>query len=338
MSGKQHQGQANHGPPVLLGSSAIKPPERKGLEKFTYMLYDPKAGTILTRTPKSWFLITVFYIILYSFLSGFWYGLLQIFLMNISLDEPRYILSQSLIGVNPGVGVRPTHHAEEVGTSIFALDLKFDGVAVGSEASTGSLGYATRLKNFLKPYEEKNPDGVDCSAVDDGEYHKATDTFCRFNLTTIGACGRFPYGYAPSGGKVSPCVLLKLNRIWGLKPEPIVEEADWPADATPAFKDRVMGTNDGKRIFVDCRGEYPADEEVLENGGIAYYPEDQGIPLKYFPFVNKAHTQNALVAVQFKDLPVGQLVHIECRAYYKGVVYSRKEKEGFVRFELLVSP
>ena len=48
-------------PPPLMGATAIRPPERVGAEKYTYILYDPKNGTILTRTPKSWALIILFY-------------------------------------------------------------------------------------------------------------------------------------------------------------------------------------------------------------------------------------------------------------------------------------
>merc|ERR1712001_456737 len=65
----------------MLGAVAIKPPgwDRTGLEAFRYFLYDPDNGTILSRTPKSWALITIFYCIYYSCLAAFWYVCLLIF-------------------------------------------------------------------------------------------------------------------------------------------------------------------------------------------------------------------------------------------------------------------
>ena len=67
----------------MLGAVAIKPPgwDRTGLEAFRYFLYDPDNGTILSRTPKSWALITIFYCIYYSCLAAFWYVCLLIFFL-----------------------------------------------------------------------------------------------------------------------------------------------------------------------------------------------------------------------------------------------------------------
>ena len=55
--------------PKLLGGTAIKPPERHGWEKISYLIYDKDTGEILTRTPKSWALIFIFYVIYYSLLG-----------------------------------------------------------------------------------------------------------------------------------------------------------------------------------------------------------------------------------------------------------------------------
>ena len=57
--------------PIPIGCSAIKPVERHGLEALKHFLYDPDTGAILSRTPKSWALITIFYIIYYTCLSIF---------------------------------------------------------------------------------------------------------------------------------------------------------------------------------------------------------------------------------------------------------------------------
>ena len=90
----------------LLGAVAIKPPgwDRTGLEAFRYFLYDPDNGTILSRTPKSWALITIFYTIYYSCLAAFWYACLLIFFTTLpaATDGPKWQQEGSLIGINPG--------------------------------------------------------------------------------------------------------------------------------------------------------------------------------------------------------------------------------------------
>jgi len=120
-------------PPPLMGATAIRPPERHGMEKYTHILYDPKNGTFLTRTPKSWALITLFYLVYYSCLAGFWMACMTIFLkIQIQVPsntnpnaKPTWMLQASIIGKNPGLGVRPAQTAEEVDSGIFALDNEF---------------------------------------------------------------------------------------------------------------------------------------------------------------------------------------------------------------------
>merc|ERR1712150_395432 len=63
------------------------------------------------------------------------------------------------------------------------------------------------------------------------------------------------------------------------------------------------------------------------------------IPLKYFPYdkYRKDGKENPLVAIQFKDLdPLkGRLLHVICKAYYDGVIHSKKDKAGLVKFNVM---
>merc|ERR1712137_1118841 len=95
--------------PIPIGCSAIKPVERHGLEALKHFLYDPDTGAILSRTPKSWILITIFYIIYYSCLAAFWCGCLFIFGMTLpeKIEGPKWKQNGGLIGSNPGIGIRP---------------------------------------------------------------------------------------------------------------------------------------------------------------------------------------------------------------------------------------
>ena len=89
-----------------LGGTAIKPVgwDRTGWEAFRYMLWNPDTGEVLTRTPLSWFKITAFYCVYYSFLAAFWIGCMNIFFTTLPdpVDGPKWTQEGSLIGINPG--------------------------------------------------------------------------------------------------------------------------------------------------------------------------------------------------------------------------------------------
>ena len=91
----------------MLGAVAIKPEgwDRTGWEAFRYFIYDPNNGTVLSRTPKSWALITIFYTIYYSCLAAFWYVCLLIFFSTLpeAAEGPKWQQENSLIGINPGM-------------------------------------------------------------------------------------------------------------------------------------------------------------------------------------------------------------------------------------------
>merc|ERR1712130_557772 len=72
-----------------------------------------------------------------------------------------------------------------------------------------------------------------------------------------------------------------------------------------------------------------------------YNPANRGLPISYFPYMGKGPNANyhaPLVAVKIspKEGHGGQLIHIECRAYYDGVKHVTKTKEGMVMFELQI--
>jgi hypothetical protein len=64
--------------PPVLGSTAIKPVERSGWQAVKHFLYSPETGAFCSRTPKSWVLILSFFLLLYTFLAGFWFLMMQV--------------------------------------------------------------------------------------------------------------------------------------------------------------------------------------------------------------------------------------------------------------------
>ena len=75
--------------PTILGGTAIKPKERHGWEAVRYIIHNPETGEYFTRTPKSWALITLFYIVYYSLLACFWAGMLMLFLSTVEDQKPK---------------------------------------------------------------------------------------------------------------------------------------------------------------------------------------------------------------------------------------------------------
>jgi len=317
----------------LLGAVAIKPPgwDRTGWEAFGYFLYDPDNGTFLSRTPLSWLKITVFYTIYYSCLAAFWYTCLIIFFQTLPEESvgPKWTLKGSLIGENPGVGIRPLNRDVRIDSNMFKLQVVDDNKTPTDKDGEGDLNidYAVRAKKFLQVYE---------SEVNESLGYK------KFDLAEMGDCGSYPYGFVDDQKQpIKPCIFLKFNKIWGWDPKPITNEdfadnEDWPT----SFKDHFDALPDKDQIFVDCQGRYPADREALREG-MTYMPASQGFPAKYFPYQgDKENYHSPLVVVQFDTSKlsrfIGQLIHVECRAYYKGVIHTTKTKTGMVQFEVLL--
>lgn len=324
--------------PQLLGATAFKPPERHGFDIIKYLIYDKEKGEFFTRTPKSWFLITLFYCIYYCCLAAFWYGMLQLFFITLPLDRPKYELDENIIGSNPGVGLRPRQPDSSIDSSMLfirAFSQTGDQRASEDFETPSNIDWAKRYEKELKVYE--NMTNIEDCGPEGADGGKS----CKFDTSVLGKCGEFPYGYlSPDGAETaSPCVLLKVNRIFNWKPEPYDPaylEADQDPDDPIPEDVKTLITADVNNIYVNCEGENPADIEAVDDN-IEYFPDNRAISFKYFPY-NQAHNNyhSPLVAVKFNNLPVGQLVHVECKLWAKGLKHNRKDKVGGVRFEILL--
>ncbi len=61
-----------------LGMSAIRPIEYRGWTAFSRFCYNPDEGAFCSRTPKSWFLVLLYYACFLLCLFGFWFALMQV--------------------------------------------------------------------------------------------------------------------------------------------------------------------------------------------------------------------------------------------------------------------
>lgn len=331
----------------MMGGTAIKPVgwDRSFCESLQYIIYDPANGTILTRTPLSWLKITVFYCVYYSLLAGFWIGCLNIFFMTLPAGRPKWEQEASIIGNNPGVGVRPQSTDALIDSAMFVLkagnkDMRPTNKGQKDEGEGDkNIDYAYRMQKYLTQYT--NTELLrDCEV---NEINRETQG-CIFDMSVLGSCGQFPYGYVGNESSQSfaePCIFIKFNKIYNWEPTPIdpanLEDSAYD-DMSPDLKNKIVKSADHNMVWIDCFGRYAADKEAFQ---FEYYPQNQGIPIKYFPFKGKGRNYQApLIAVKFTDNKSawGQLQHIECRAWYEGVQHNTKDKAGLVQFEMHILP
>merc|ERR1711878_247730 len=205
------------------------------------------------------------------------------------------------------------------------------------KAEGGAIdGYQTwvdRAVEFVEGIKSKQ-DGVAleiCSTSNGASAEKA----CKFDTSQLGTCTDPEAAYKAG----SPCVYLKLNKIYDLTPTPytkaevakLTNEDDMPQ----SLRDHINAQSDDSQVWVECHGENPADAEALE-GKIKYYPETQGYPSYYFPYLHQDGYVSPIVAVQFENVPVNQLIHIECRAWALNIGYNRRDRIGINHLEIMV--
>lgn len=338
-------GQKEDDASKLLGGTAIKPKgwDRTGMEAFKYFLYNPDTGEVLTRTPLSWLKITGFYILYYCFLAGFWAACLQIFFLNLPSVEngPRWTLDSSMIGMNPGVGLRPAPSDKNIDSQMFYLKKSSANMTATDEFGEGELNidYAVRMENYIKKNYQAG-DGLE--VCQKNELRKEADKACSFDFGVLGDCGKYPYGYVNPGQKgfVNPCIFLKFNKIYNWEPVPVnVENIDQEeySDMTDKLKDIIKKAEDKNQIWLDCKGRFAADKERLD---MTFFPPSQGIPIKYFPFRGRDAYQPPLVAVRLNmnepQSTSGQLIHVQCKAWFEGVVHNKRDKMGMTMFEVFL--
>lgn len=184
-----------------------KPKPDGGFKEF---LYNPETGAVLGRTGLSWLLIFLFYVVFYIGLAAFFLLNFYLFYLTISQDAPKWTLDASLIGNNPGLGFRPMPDQDNNADSTLIWfkhsdpkDYKF---------------WSNQLTEFVEKIEEiqKEAGGRTHSCTLGTENTTSRNKSCLIDLKQFGPCTKEnDFGY--SQGK--PCFIVKLNKIYGWKPE-----------------------------------------------------------------------------------------------------------------------
>jgi sodium/potassium-transporting ATPase subunit beta len=298
---------------------AVRQPQQSKFRNFLNFVYDKKNGTVLGRTGRSWFEITVFYIIFYSCLAGFFAINMAIFLHTLDPVKPRYYGKGTIIGINPGMGYQPWIDTEPESTLI-----KFS-----PDDNKTYAKYVNQLDRFLKKYNYSQEDlerTRDCTNKNSNV--EPNQKPCRFYaeklLNDVGCGKENGYGYANG----TPCILVTLNKLIDWEP------VSYSLNSEPLeVKDRYNVTTGD--VAIACDGEYIADQENM--GELIYYPKS-GIDRRYFPYRVDPGYRQAFAIVKFNTPRRGMLVEVECKAYSLNIIHDRTNRLGMVHFEVLVEP
>ncbi|XP_060518777.1 sodium/potassium-transporting ATPase subunit beta-2 isoform X2 [Cylas formicarius] len=292
-------------------------------------LYDPKDKTVLGRSADSWAKIGLFYLVFYGMLAALVAICMWVFFQTLNPRIPKWQLDRSLIGTNPGLGFRPMPQNNFESTLIW-----FQG-----SNRTNYQPWVDNLLEFLDNYyfpskiAKGNGQIKTCSHSEFPSAEK--DEVCEVDVREWGQCNKDEYF---DYHRNSPCIFLKLNRIYGWTPEYYLTNEELPVEMPKQLREHILSinnTNMRKNVWVSCEGETPADKEYI--GSITYYPKGvQGFPGYYFPYLNKEGYLSPLVAVRFERPVPGIVINVECRAWAKNIRYSRTDKIGSVHFELLI--
>lgn len=299
---------------------------RNSLQSAWKFCYDGETGAIFTRTPASWGKIGLFYLIYYSGLAAFFAGMLAIFLYGFTDDAaPRLVGNYSILPQNPCMGFRPQPDETR---SLIMYD---------EDDPKTYQDYVESMHDFLSnPHLE--PSGVsyfhgqdatstgkfrNCS--DDSEMVTSKSKPCTFDLSKmasfISECVGVnqTYGF-PSG---TPCVAIKLNRIFEFVPDLIINDVKDNVTASPPY------------LQIECEGLHFADKDNI--GPIDYFPKP-GIDMWHFPFLGQEHYLSPLVFVKFANVTRNVLVQVDCRpTNARNIVQNKHSKgSGRVQFELMI--
>uniref|UniRef100_A0A182RRH8 Sodium/potassium-transporting ATPase subunit beta n=2 Tax=Anopheles funestus TaxID=62324 RepID=A0A182RRH8_ANOFN len=249
--------------------------------------------------------------------------MLAVFWQTLDMQMPKYQLDSSLIGSNPGLGFRPTPpEYQNVESSLIWY----------RASDNGNVEIWTKLiDEFLTPYTKEEDNQVDCSFDNPPPEGKV----CKVPMTNWSPCVKDNrYNFK----KKSPCIFLKLNKIYNWVPDMYNTSINLPEKMPDDLKEHIRGeeargNKNTNVVWVSCAGENPADNEHI--GAIQYIPR-RGFPGYFFPYKNVDGYLPPVVAVYFEKPKTGVLINIECKAWARNIMYDRAERRGSVHFELMI--
>jgi len=286
---------------------------------FSSSIWNSEKKEFIGRTGGSWAKIGLFYLIYYSCLAGFFSIMMVGFFTTLDNEAPTQQGMYSLIKGNPGMGFRPMANIE-------STLIKFK---TGNKKSYEK--HIESIESLLQNYKvEEDSNVIDCDTETPIEKRKQV---CNFDLTTsLGdVCTREnDYGYKNG----TPCVLLKVNKVYGWKPEAFDNEtlADPDNEHAVEAKAKLGQRLNSEYIGITCEGENEGDADNIY--GAQYFPKS-GFSFKYYPYLNYPNYMPPLVFVQL-DVRKGALIQVWCKLWAKNIKHHKNDKAGSTHFEVLV--
>ncbi|XP_043926998.1 sodium/potassium-transporting ATPase subunit beta-3-like [Protopterus annectens] len=263
-----------------------KKPFNQTLTEWRQFFYNPQNGQFMGRTASSWGLILLFYLVFYGFLAGLFTLTLWVMLQTLDDEIPKYRDRIS----SPGLTIWPRPDS--------AMEMKFNLSDPRSYSS-----YTDALADFLKEYENKQNRNIACEPgsffIQDDRKEKAA---CLFNRSLLGECSGLndtDYGYSTG----SPCVLVKMNRIIGLKP-----------NGQPT---------------VNCTYKTETDDRLQ----FKYFPEGGTFDLMYFPYYGRKVQPTYVQPLVGVKLLIGNNrkdISIECKIEGSPSVKNSDDRDKFL--------
>lgn len=284
------------------------------IDEWKEFIWNPRTHEFLGRTASSWGLILLFYLVFYACLGGMFALTMYIMLQTLDDYTPTY---QDRLAV-PGMMIRPRGEALEI---VYTM-----------EDSESWDVYVLALNSVLSRYDDtlQARTNIECPPneyflqEDSKEVRNNPKRACQFNRSSLLDCSGLSdphYGY----GVGQPCILIKLNRVIGLKP-----------------------SKGGQSPFISCaakrykigKDEWTDDTEAM--GQLQYFPPNGTLNLMYFPFYGKKAQVNysqPLVAIKFLNITLNQDVNVECRINADQIdsTEGRDKFAGRVSFKLRIN-
>ncbi|XP_030633281.1 sodium/potassium-transporting ATPase subunit beta-3b [Chanos chanos] len=180
-----------------MSNKEEKPDEKQSSWKD--FIYNPRTGEFIGRTASSWALIFLFYLVFYGCLAGMFSLTMWVMLQTLDDYTPKY---RDRVA-NPGLVIRPK-----------SMDIGFNRTIPQQYDR-----YVKHLESFLQQYNDTVQEKNELCMV--GEYFNQDDAaekkVCQFKRSLLRQCSGLAdttFGYAEG----QPCVLVKMNRVIGLKP------------------------------------------------------------------------------------------------------------------------
>ncbi|XP_059389499.1 sodium/potassium-transporting ATPase subunit beta-3-like [Carassius carassius] len=162
-------------------------------------IYNPRTGEFIGRTASSWALIFLFYLVFYGFLAGMFTLTMWVMLQTLNDHTPRY---RDRVA-NPGLMIRPKSFEIQFNRSI----------------PQQYIEYVQHLESFLQPYNDSLQEANEACPED--MYFEQDEVevkkVCQFKRSMLRQCsGLADSNFGYSEGR--PCILVKMNRVIGLRP------------------------------------------------------------------------------------------------------------------------